>query len=171
MRLRTRKWGCALGLTLLITVPVGLAVWIWQALSVPTAPDSPEAMVRSWPLYPTARDASYHTTYSIPSDPWRESTSWVTFRVSGPSQPIIDFYANRLMEEGWEPYIVWTHLKKTLEIPDGIRFGERPPWLRRAYREVGCEVIVQTEELPEVLDERKKYTRVTVTLQTPHSVP
>jgi hypothetical protein len=140
MRLRTRKWGCALGITLLIAVPVALAVWLGQTL---IRPRTMEDLLRDFPLYTGAHDIKYGPV----TDEYRfkvrhhyaivDGAAQLDYHVDGTALEVINFYADTMPYKGWisYPFQDPTYSDHTLLIDsksrylDGLWFGKDAPWV------------------------------------------
>ena len=133
MRLRIRKWGCALGITLLIAiiaVPVTFALLFRQPEKPPL---SAVEILRALPIYPGAQETAFTSTdrpsWGSPGD--TEATAF--YRITDRPQAVIDFYADHLSRSGWQPGNQHSSDKvsflrgntHTQLILDG-----QPPWIR-----------------------------------------
>jgi hypothetical protein len=163
MALGTRKWGCALGITLLIAVPVALAVWLGQSLMKPR---SATDVMRSMPMYSGARDVTYTDTGGTNRNPMHYSLATVMYLVSAAPQDVLTFYRDRLAHEGWaEPTVDPTPLTVWKKMPylSGFRLGGRIPWIRPEYDQISCEAHVEAEQ---VVRNGETFTQVTIAVMT-----
>lgn len=134
-KLRTRKWGCALGITLLIAVPVALAVWLGQMLMKPRTVDE---VLRAIPLYPGARDAQYDSAPGPPQPYSRHDWASVKYSVDVEARRVLSFCDDTLRRDHWEGLpqegdFFWLG---RAEYPfESIWFGGPAPWVhaRQGY--------------------------------------
>ena len=129
MKLHTRKWGCALGITLLIAVPVACAVLIGQAIRKPA---TSEDMVRALPLFPGAS----HVKYGVPNEPGSFSplgdVAQVQFRSNDTPDAVLDFYSDSLSHDGWASRGAMLHpgqFFRSESYFSGLSLSGHAPWI------------------------------------------
>jgi hypothetical protein len=99
MRLRMRKWGIGFGITLLPAVVITYAMYVSAALP---RQSSAQDMLRSIPLFPTARRVAYSTLEEPTWASWYGETVQVVYRVDETPQSVFDFYSEKLTRSGWQ---------------------------------------------------------------------
>jgi hypothetical protein len=152
--LRTRKWGCALGITLLIAVPVALG----QAL---IRPRTMEVLLRDFPLYSGARDIKYSSVTDEYRDKVRgdyvidADAAQLAYRVDGTAFEVINFYADKMPYKGWisSPFQGPTYSGPRLLLDskssyfDGLRFEKDAPWIHVQQRIHYHHALIEADEV------------------------
>jgi hypothetical protein len=134
MALRTRKWGYALSITLLIAAPVVLAVWIGQALMKPRTMDD---VLRAIPLYADARELRYTSGAETNKYGIDDAAARVDYRVDSTAFEVLRFYQDKLTSAGWLSRGPGNDLFLDQELTlynrasyfDGFWFGGDAPWI------------------------------------------
>ena len=147
MALRTRQWGCALGITLLIAVPVVLAVWLGQVL---TRTDRlVNDVLQNLPVYRGAYDARYDFAPDFGRRFGYSGWEKLEYRVDEESQRVLDYYREVLSSEGWaevHPYGYPLSAAKFHHYVNGLRFQERPPWIHVKYGSIPLGTYIEAQD-------------------------
>lgn len=96
--LRPRKWGCALGITLLTAVVIVCALLLGAAL---TRPKSAQDMLRSMPLFPGASHVEYDLFDRSARTNWEGDAAQVAYQVNEQPEAVVAFYVDKLIRDGW----------------------------------------------------------------------
>jgi hypothetical protein len=162
-KLRTRKWGCALGITLLIAVPVVLAVWLGQMLMRDA---STLGILREMPMYRGAQGAEYTWTASTSNDPMDGAFARLVYHVNDIPEFVEEFYEDMLPRDGWTRdalYPAQLSFHKIEYYPSGLYFEGSPPWVGQRSRPILCSAHITALEK---VQRGERYTEVTVQLIT-----
>ena len=141
MNLRTRKWGCALGITLLIAVPVALAVSIGSAL---TGPASAQDTLRAIPLFPGASQVVYTRPDNFIAPGPVDDFARKVYLVQDPPNDVSDYYTGILPSRGWTSPagMPWRYSKSQTYV-SGLRLNEHAPWVHIHEGVITNHVVVQ----------------------------
>ena len=141
-KLRTRKWGCALGIALLIAVVI-MAVGITSTVLLgqsSTRPLTAEEMLRSLPLYP---GAGLTSSTSREGSLWHNmngATTRAEYQVNDTTEAVIDFYSDRLVRDGWQggrgSSINELSYFRPSSTYRNLTLSDRPPWIKNEKIEV-----------------------------------
>jgi hypothetical protein len=147
MRLRTRKWGCALGITLLIAVPAALAVWIGPAV---TGPASVQDTLRAVPLSPGASQPVYTRPGELNWTVKGGDVAGMTYQVNDPPDAVKDFYNSNLPSHGWDssggtqdPAAYF----KNEEYVSGLGVNDNVPWIHMQLGIARNSLFVQADQV------------------------
>jgi hypothetical protein len=131
MRLRTRKWGCALGITLLVPMAIMSATLVDQAAPRPM---TPEDMLRTIPIYPGSRLVSFTSSDELVMDNMHADSAKAVYRVNGQPEPVMDYYAGKMVQDGWRRGLMLGYIPLDFT-REGSAYSEvaldgQPPWIR-----------------------------------------
>jgi hypothetical protein len=136
MRLRTRKWGCALGITLLSAVVIALAVWLGQSLMRST---SAQATLRAVPLYPGVSQAVYTRPDDLSQYVTDGDVARMAYTVKDPPDAVNDYYAGILPSRGWIARSGMQYpgvYDKYQRYVSGLSLSENAPWVQMQEGEI-----------------------------------
>lgn len=164
MRLRRKKWGLPLGITLLIAVPLVLAVWLGQLMLA--QPKSAIDILRTMAMYPGARNAEYTSSGGTALDPLDGASASVVYRANDIPESVDYFYENMLPSDGWTQETMYStqfSFYKVEDFPNGFYVGGPPPWVRQRSRPIYCRAYITTLEK---YQDGERFTEVKVNLMT-----
>jgi hypothetical protein len=147
VNLRTRKWGCALGITLLTAVVIALAAWFGQGLA---GPASAQDTLRAIPLSPGASQPVYTRPGELNWTVKGGDVAGMTYQVNDPPDDVRDFYNSNLPSRGWDsfggtqdPAAYFKHE----EYVSGLGVTESAPWIHMQLGIARNSLFVQAERV------------------------